>query len=388
MNAVGNQVRGTLAAGCTWAVFCGLAVACTSGCKTGTAGVKPSWWSFGGSSTADPALASAPAFEGSVQKPSDAAKPYPTTTTPNGYVLNDTAGAAANAGPTQSEPDIPAAVTYGSTPKPTTAAAAATATAAVPAVADARSAQPQAAVAAQVGPYAGLSTEPETPPGLSSATPGLTPVPQTAATATPPAYPAAPGSAFGAPPVPPATAPRDATVWSPAAAAPAAMSEGRYGSTSGSRFASLPPATGGLSAAPPSAGPPLSGSTDSAGLLPAGLDPLPAAAATAAAPAAGLSAPSAAALPPAAGPAFAPATAPAGSTAPVGGSIGLPPASPPPRRPDPGYRPGGTSSYRPSRAILADDATMADQGVRPASFEAPAVRAPGASAANGGLTSP
>jgi hypothetical protein len=57
--------------------------------------MKPSWWSFGGSAAADPAeLASAPAFEGDVKKPSDSAKPYPTTTTPNGYVLNDDAKAA------------------------------------------------------------------------------------------------------------------------------------------------------------------------------------------------------------------------------------------------------------------------------------------------------
>ena len=39
--------------------------------------------------------------------------------------------------------------------------------------------------------------------------------------------------------------------------------------------------------------------------------------------------------------------------------------------PRPGYRPGGTSSYRPSRTILASDEPPA-AGVTPASFEAPA----------------
>jgi hypothetical protein len=50
---------------------------------------------------------------------------------------------------------------------------------------------------------------------------------------------------------------------------------------------------------------------------------------------------------------------------------GLPAApSTPTRRPDPGYRPGGTSSYRPSRTILADDAPADSSPVRQVSFEA------------------
>ena len=41
------------------------------------------------------------------------------------------------------------------------------------------------------------------------------------------------------------------------------------------------------------------------------------------------------------------------------------------RRPDPGYRPGGTSSYRPNRAILADD-DAAGGPIQPVAFELPA----------------
>jgi hypothetical protein len=48
----------------------------------------------------------------------------------------------------------------------------------------------------------------------------------------------------------------------------------------------------------------------------------------------------------------------------------LQPSSAPVRRPDPVYRPGGTSSYRPSRALLADDSSVppADGTIRAASY--------------------
>jgi len=49
----------------------------------------------------------------------------------------------------------------------------------------------------------------------------------------------------------------------------------------------------------------------------------------------------------------------------------LQPSAQPVRRPDPGYRPGGTSSYRPSRAILADDSAPASGDVRTAAYEEP-----------------
>jgi hypothetical protein len=68
------------------------------------------------------------------------------------------------------------------------------------------------------------------------------------------------------------------------------------------------------------------------------------------------------------------------STPPVtpANSVSPPPAAPPEaalpgsiptptRRPDPGYRPGGTSSYRPAKTLLAGDEE--GEGVQPASFE-------------------
>lgn len=406
MNAVGIEVRSTIVGGCTWAVLCGLAVASASGCKTGTAGMKPSWWSFGGSAAADPAeLASAPAFEGDVKKPSESAKPYPTTTTPNGYVINDDAKAGLAGEATKSQSEIPAAVTYGSTPRPATVASAPPA--AVPATTEPPASRAESAVAAQVGPYAGLATEPAAAgvgpasPGFSPATPGLSPVPQTAGTAVPGGYPSAPGASFAGPAAT-AAAPQTATPWSPspvvpsaAAASAAVASEGRYGSTSGSRFASLPAATGGVTSAPPSAGLPATGAAGSSGGLPGGgLDPLPASATTSAVPAAGYAVPAASALPASAGPAFAPAGAqpPTAFPAATPSAIGQPPASATPpapaRRPDPGYRPGGTSSYRPSRAILADDPAAHESGVRPAAFETPAFPRGAAAASPPAATSP
>ena len=67
------------------------------------------------------------------------------------------------------------------------------------------------------------------------------------------------------------------------------------------------------------------------------------------------------------------AAPPAASPAGVPAAPGLlQPSTQPVRRPDPGYRPGGTSRYRPSRAILADDSAPVSGDVRTASFEEPA----------------
>ncbi|MFN7811068.1 MAG: hypothetical protein ACK5SI_00190, partial [Planctomycetia bacterium] len=71
-----------------------LATLVTSGCKTGTASSKPSWWAFG---NADPAkLASAPAA-GGIETPSTTAKPYPVTSTPQPYSLTAATQPAARA---------------------------------------------------------------------------------------------------------------------------------------------------------------------------------------------------------------------------------------------------------------------------------------------------
>lgn len=64
-----------------------VAVACASpGCKSGSSwAAKPSWWTFGND---DPAkLADAPPAATDVAMPSATSKPYPTTTTPEGYVM-------------------------------------------------------------------------------------------------------------------------------------------------------------------------------------------------------------------------------------------------------------------------------------------------------------
>ena len=93
-----------------------------SGCKT-SSWSAPAWPSFGGTKPGDATkLSSAPAFSGDVAKPSATAKPYPTTSTPQGYVLKGpaggTSGQQAGAGATA---DIPPVV-YGSTPPPATPA--------------------------------------------------------------------------------------------------------------------------------------------------------------------------------------------------------------------------------------------------------------------------
>ena len=63
---------------------------------------------------------------------------------------------------------------------------------------------------------------------------------------------------------------------------------------------------------------------------------------------------------PAADPLTAPAAAPSSLAPPT-----------PTRRPDPGYRPGGTSTYRPSRTLLAGDSGAEPAAIQPVSFEMP-----------------
>ncbi|MFM7137813.1 MAG: hypothetical protein ACKO1M_12210 [Planctomycetota bacterium] len=319
----------------------GLAVAAalTTGCKSGSWGAKPSWWSSSGTPPAS-ALTSAPSFDKDIAKPSETAKPYPTTSTPEGYALSD--ATKTDAGRQAASPTgliEPTAVTYGAAPPPAAAPPAATA-------------PPPAAVAGssvgpQVGPYASLQPQSPTPPPVAAvdpagaATAGMAaapafgvadaPIAQASPTqplaAQPPAarYADASGSqawAASPPPASPATGP----------VAPAAGLDSRYGEANGSRF-------GGPSAgvsAPPAAAP-----------LVAPLDPAPV----------GLA-------PPAASPVAPPAAA--------GGDVLPGGVTPPKRRPDPGYRPGGTSSYRPAKTILAGDEPPAS-GVLPASFEAPPV---------------
>ncbi len=316
-----------------------------AGCKSGTSwNAKPSWWSFGGSGEDPAKLAAAPAASTDVTKPSASAKPYPTTSTPEGYSLAGTqpsTQATAQAAPAAVSPaSEPAVVTYGSTPP---ASAAPAATGAPQQVAAAPTSSGLSGITPQVGPYRGAA-------GTPADTPMPSAVPASSAAFAPPAEPTAtavaPASAFGAaaatasaaPPaspdplaVPAGTRVADTRVadgWSAAPATPGS----RYGDASSSRFAGAPPAAAERGWTPQAT---TATSPAAATSSPLGT-PVPSA----------LQAP--AALPPAGLPA-APAT--------------------PTRRPDPGYRPGGTSSYRPSRTILADDAPADPSPVRQVSFE-------------------
>ena len=317
----------------------GLAVAAlvmlATGCKTGSWGAKPSWWSFGGSPPTS-ALTSAPSFDEDVQKPSDAAKPYPTTNTPEGYAIYETTQTdgksladSGSASPTLS----PSSVTYGTTPP-----ASPQSQAAYPPQAPPTTTAP-ASIGPQVGPYASVQPQPQvatqaTVDPAAAATAGFAAAPAFGE-ATPPTQPPA-ADRYG--PASRVADARGAESWGgsqPAAAAPVAAATGdsRYDQVPGSRFGS-------------------SGSTvPSAGFAPAAEFPAEA--------------------PPPMTPAATPwQPQPASPSPPSAGSESLPGSiSPPTRRPDPGYRPGGTSSYRPNKAILAEE----DQagGVVPVSFESP-----------------
>lgn len=319
MNASGVR-RDSCGRGAAAVAVLACLVASAAGCRTGSWMSKPSWMSFGQKSTDPDRLTSAPAFAGDVTKPSATAKPYPTTSTPDSYSLPAATSQAATA-----PGGIPAAVTYGSTPPP--AAVAETPPPAVPA------AGTTASVAPQVGPYAASAgSEPSAPPAAAApasspwtstaAAAGaqqpdrIDPAPATVSTAPPP-WAAAPAAA--SPPPRYADARAASPGWTPAPLEPQSA-DGRYAASGTSRFGGgeMPAAASMLPQATPAAIMPSP---------PAELQPAP------------------------------PAAAPPGAP------------TAPSRRPDPGYRPGGTSSYRPARSSLAGEP---DSGVQPAAFEADA----------------
>jgi len=344
-------------------------VAPAVGCKTGTSFAKPSWWTFGGTPKPDAdSLSAAPPYGGDIKKPSELAKPYPTTSTPSGYVINGGASPADASAQQVQAAQSQNPVVYGTTPPPSAAAPVAASVAAAPSTASMQ--QPTASsIAPQVGPYASLDGDSIPPPGqplpplAPSTSPSMGPMPSmpsmpsmasspgTPATPSEASLPNAAYSTFPAAPSAPAgmTPPArmadarsaDPAAAIPAAALPAEAAAGpgsRYSTNTGSRFsgaeaASFPPAV--------TSQPAPYGSLPDAGL-------------PASPPASPFAAPAAA---PPAGPPAAPGF--------------LPPSGQPVRRPDPGYRPGGTSSYRPSRAILADDPSPVSGEVRTASFEEP-----------------
>lgn len=295
-----------------------------TGCRSGTSTFSPpAWWAFGNAAGSDPEkLAAAPPFDGKsadgkIAKPSQTATPYPTTTTPSGYSVAD-----ANRGPANdpvaavTAPVEQAAVTYGSTPPPPPSAV----TQAPAALATSPPGGPQ------VGPYASLpgqiptagNAQPLTPPPLAGVAPSVAPsvAPIASASAPPSGFPATAGYEPAA---------RMAEASTLPAAEPAAMS--RYSSSTSSRFGGgteLPPAAPFV---PQTVSPPAPISP------PANVAP------------------------------------PQPSTLPPQNAM---PSAAPARRPDPGYRPGGTSSYRPARAILADEQPAAPSAVRTAAYEVPA----------------
>ena len=357
----------------TTALFAAALMGCVVpavGCKTGTSFTKPSWWTIGGTPKADAdALASAPPYGGDIKKPSESAKQYPTTSTPSGYVITGTASPSDAVAQQFQAAQQQAPVVYGTTPPPSLPAAAAVA--ATPSSAIPQQPTPTS-IAPQVGPYAALagdsipppgqplpplspSTTPDTPstPGAGMAGAGMASMPGMTATPAETALPNTGYSNFSAPTASPiaaaSPAPRmaDARAADPAAAIPAAAlpveqpayGGSRYPTSTGSRFGSAEAA----SFSPAAGFPPAS----SAAPTEAGFPP-PATAAPFGAPAT-----------------VSPSAAPASSAAPGL----LQPSAQPVRRPDPGYRPGGTSSYRTSRTILADDSAPA--AVRTASYEEP-----------------
>jgi hypothetical protein len=340
------------------------------GCKTGTSFTKPSWWTLGGTPKPEgDSLASAPPYGGAIAKPSESAKPYPTTTTPGGYVITGSAGPSATAAQQFEAPQSQTPVVYGSTPPPqSTPVAAGAATVDTSPIAGPQQST-LSSIAPQVGPYAALGGDSIPPPGQPlpplapststgmsgmsgmSGAGGMSPMPSEA-TLPNSAYssfsgPAASPAAVESPPARMADARgSDPAAAIPAAALPveaaAAYGGSRYSAAQESRFAGAEPASF------PAAGSPPPASYGSPAEAPLSSPP--------------------SAFPSIAPPSAVPPLSPSGPSTPGL----LEPGAQPVRRPDPVYRPGGTSSYRPSRAILAEDSAPATMAVRAASYEEPA----------------
>ncbi len=346
------------------------------GCKSGSS-MGGSWWTLGMGGPDAATLAEAPPFEGDLTKPSATATPYPTTSTPEGYALAETGAEtgqpkAGQPAPTAVAATPPAPVTYGSTP-PAPAGSPPAVNGKLPADRGAVAAMtPATGAAPQVGPY---QTVPTPPPaaasspgqldGLANRAAGESGLPQPASRFSPPPAPAG-GMASS-----PATGP--------------ATGSSRFSSIADQRVATAP--SGSRFSSPPAAG--------SAPLLPARGQPAAESSsggsatgrygeATASAFSAGQSA----ATPPA-GNAFRPTQSPAVASPAFPANSGSREASPSPtelpaaptsRRRDPGYRPGGTSSYRLTEPVYAETgsrgpASVAGSetigaGVTPAAFEA------------------
>ena len=393
-SAPGTRPRGR---GRLGAVAIGLLIASLTGggCRSGVRSMTaPKWPSFGTAKPKgvdDSALAAKPKITASVDKPSTAATPYPTTSTPAGYVVNDASPTAGGPVPgIQTAATDPAAVTYGVTP-PSQIAPPASQT--PQALADAT---PPAAIPTQVGPYATLpppppAAEAPAPPGIPPSAAGLDSAlpPPAQLTAAPPdgGYPIAPPATSSAFPSTAGYEPSrvaDARGVAPSVASPEAP---------GSRFAAAGVAAGAAAATAPAlvpinpqdapqdpsqpnalpqeSGTPARYASDRSRFGDPLAPPPPASSQPLAPPAAtgwtGASeVPAAAALPAAP---LVPAPFPAAPPAPLAPASPDGLTSPPVRRPDPVFRPGGTSSYRPAEQIFVDEQPVAPSAVRTASYE-------------------
>lgn len=339
------------------------AVLAASGCRGGMKTFSaPKWPGFGDAKSKTieaPALVAAPSQSGPIEKPSAGATPYPTSSTPAGYVVADPATASGTApGVVQTAATDPPAVTYGVTP----AMPAPVTDPSPPAVPPLTPIERPTAIAPQVGPYASL---PAPPPAADTAVaPGIPPGDASGAGTPGLDVSAAPSSSFpatagyepsrgaAAPPFAPlsqASAPPRASPTLVPVAPPASTDgdgiDARYASRGSSRFGN-PSAV----AEPQGLGASLPPSVSATAIPTAPVEPSPVATPLPAAP---VAAPPPIAPPPAS----LPPQNPDGLTA------------PPVRRPDPVFRPGGTSSYRPAEQIFADDPTVAPSPVRTASFE-------------------
>jgi hypothetical protein len=363
------------------AVVMAAAVIAVTGCRTASWKPPSSWSMFGSSSKATGGLTDAPEYAQGPAKPSATASPYPTTSTPEAYEVGDGGTAARGAGlaaaspsPSPSTVAPGGSVVYGSTPPAAPAALSQERFASLPSGSVAS--PPTGAYGAQVGPYApATQADPAAASsGYAAAAYGggppssvgedrfgavVDPLPggRGGADATPNRFDPGPAGdpasqlvsdrtpAGSDVPVATPAAPAAGGWQSPptAAAAPTEFpdpgQDSRY-SAGGSRFSGF-----GGGAPPPDR-------VDA--MVPQ--QSLPAFATGSAMP------------PPAASPGPAPpATFPA-ITAPAMPPAGPPAAtppfgSPPSRRPDPGYRPGGTSSFQPRSGGAA--------GVQTVGFDAP-----------------
>jgi hypothetical protein len=345
------------------AVVVATAFLAIAGCRTGSWTPPSTWSMFGSSSKATGGLTDAPGYAQGPAKPSATATPYPTTSTPESYVITD-GPASRSASP--SSPGTAATATaasvgsvvYGSTPpqSPPSESRSASADARYASLPPASGSGQGSAgsFAAQVGPYAS-TTGPTVRPSPDDLPGGIAAGDDPAARLVGDRRPSggemsavtAPGAAAGSWATPPAAADSSASFAGPA-------EDSRY-AAGGSRFSGF-----GGDASPPPVDRPQDGFPQQSFPRLGSEAPAAVPAAPAALGPPGMMSPAMA--PPAMAP---PAMAPPAMAPPTSPSFG----SPPSRRPDPGYRPGGTSSYQPRPGGVGGST-----GVQTVGFESPLPR--------------